>query len=201
MGPIGREATMGARAYGRDRREWTFTGRSRARPEQVYDVLADLRSHLEWGGTRQFRSFRLVSLDAPDGPAERGTRFTSTGRIPMNRARFDNRNEVTKAERPRLFQITTGSRIPWPSRPHGEGTFVNTFEISPDGDGSRVIYRSEQLRFLEPPWGLRYPLLRNVTYRVWIPIWSRRGFRNLLRMAEERSRVASPERSVPDGVT
>jgi hypothetical protein len=191
---------MGAKAYGRDRRVWTFAGRSRARPEQVYDVLADLRSHLEWAGTRQFRSFRLLSLDAPGGPAEPGTRFTSSGRIPMNRARFDNRNTVTKADRPRLFEITTESTIAWPTRAHGDGTFVNTFEISLDGEGSRVVYRSEQLRFREPPWGLRYPLLRSVTYRVWIPIWSRRGFRNLLRMAEERSGVTSPDRSVPDEV-
>jgi Polyketide cyclase / dehydrase and lipid transport len=187
---------MESKAYGRDRRVWTFTGRSRARPDQVYDILADLRSHLEWGGNRQFKSFRLLSLDGPGGPAERGTRFTSTGRIPMSRSRFDNRNEVTKADRPRLLEITTESTIAWPKRTHGEGTFVNAFEISPDGEGSRVVYRSEQLRFREPPWGLRYPLLRNVTYRVWIPIWSRRGFRNLLRMAEERSTATSPGSSV-----
>ena len=99
--------------------------------------------------------------------------------------------------RPRLFEITTESTIAWPKRAHGEGTFVNTFEISPDGEGSRVVYRSEQLRFREPPWGLRYPLLRSVTYRIWIPIWSRRGFRNLLRMAEERSTATSPGSSVP----
>jgi hypothetical protein len=184
-----KETTMEAKAYGRDRREWTMTGRSRARPERVYDVLADLRSHLEWAGNRQYRSFRLLSLDAPDGPAEVGTRFASTGRIPMNRARFENRNEVTTAERPHLFAITTESTIAWPTRPHATGTFVNTFEISPDVDGSRVVYRSEQLRFLEPAWGLRYPLLRNITYRIWVPIWSRRGLRNLLRMAEERSEV------------
>jgi hypothetical protein len=188
---------MEAKSYGRDRREWVFTGRSRARPEQVYDVLADLRTHLEWGGKRQYRSFRLLSLDGPDGQAERGTRFTSIGRIPMNRARFDNRNEVTKADRPSLFEITTRSTIAWPRRARGEGTFVNTFEISPDGDGSRVVYRSIQLSFREPPWGLRYPLLRSVTARIWIPIWSRRGFRNLLRMAEERSAVAAPARSSP----
>jgi hypothetical protein len=188
---------MEAKAYGRDRREWTFTGRSRARPEQVFDVLADLRTHLEWGGNRQFKSFRLLSLDAPGGPAEVGTRFTSTGRIPMNRALFDNLNEVTEADRPRLFEITTESTIPWPKRAAGAGTFVNTFQISSEGTGSRVVYRSAQLRFREPPWGLRYPLLRNVTYRIWIPIWSRRGFRNLLRMAEERSAVTSHGRSDP----
>ena len=178
---------MRAKAYGRDRREWRFTGRSKVRPEDVYDVLADLHSHLEWGGKRQFKSFRLLSLDAPTGPAAVGTEFTSTGGIPMNRVRFDNRNTVTKADRARSFEITTESTIAWPNRAKGEGTFVNAFDISPDGDGSRVVYRSIQLRFRNPPWGLRYPLLRNVTYRVWIPIWSGRGFRNMLRMAEERA--------------
>jgi Polyketide cyclase / dehydrase and lipid transport len=186
---------MQARAYGRDRRAWSFAGRSRARPEQVFDVLADLRTHLEWAGKRQFRSFRLLSLEAPGGPAQLGTRFASTGRIPMNRARFDNRNEVTEADRPRRFEVTTESTIAWRKRAPGAGSFVNAFEISPDGTGSRVIYRSAQLRFLEPPWGIRYPLLRNVTYRIWIPIWSRRGFRNLLRMAEERSAVTSAGRT------
>jgi Polyketide cyclase / dehydrase and lipid transport len=189
---------MEARAYGRDHREWTFTGRSQAQPEQVYDVLADLSSHMEWAGNRQYRSFRLVSLDAPDGPAERGIRFTSTGRIPMSRARFDNRNEVTKTDRPRLFEITTESTIAWSKRPHAEGRFVNTFEITPDGEVSRVVYRSEQLRFREPPWGLRYPLLRSVTARIWIPIWSRRGFRNVLRMAEDGREFTSPGPSVSD---
>ena len=178
---------MEPKANGRDGREWKFTGRSKARPEDVYDLLADLQSHLEWGGRRQFKSFRLLSLDGPEEPAAVGTEFGSTGRIPMNRARFDNRNTVTKADRPRQFEITTASTIPWRRRAAGEGTFVNSFEISPDGEGSRVVYRSTQLRFRNPPWGLRYPLLRNVTYRIWIPLWSGRGFRNLLRMAEERA--------------
>jgi hypothetical protein len=178
---------MEAKAYGRDRREWTFTGRSKARPEDVFDLLADLETHLEWGGKRQFKSFRLLSLDAPAGPAAEGTEFTTTGRIPMNRARFEDRVTVTKADRPRVFELTTESRIPWQRRAPGQGRFVNRFEISPDGDGSRVTYRSTQLRFRNPPWGLRYPMFRNVTYRVWIPIWSRRGFRNMLRMAEERA--------------
>jgi hypothetical protein len=35
---------------------------------------------------------------------------------------------------------------------------------------------------------MRYPLMRSVTARVWIPIWFRRGFRKLLGMAEERPR-------------
>lgn len=178
---------MEGKAYGRDRREWRFTRPCRARPEDVYDLLADLRTHLEWGGKRQFRSFRLLSLDAPEGPAQSGTEFTSTGRIPMNRARWDNRNTVTKADRPRVFEITTEGTIAWRSGAPGSGTFIHRFEIEPRGLASVVTYVSKQLRFRNPPWGLRYPLLRNITYRVWIPIWYGRGFRNLLRMAEERA--------------
>jgi len=102
---------------------------------------------------------------------------------------------VTGAERARRFEITTESTIAWPRRAPGEGSFVNTFEISPDGEGSRVVYTSKQRRFREPPWGLRYPLLRSVTARIWIPIWSRRGFRNLLRMAEERPQ--RPKTDIP----
>jgi hypothetical protein len=178
---------MDGKAYGRERWEWTFTARCRATPEEVYDVLADLQTHLEWAGERQFRSFRLVSLDGPPGPASSGTVFRSTGRIPMSRDRFDNHNTVTKAQRPAVFEITTEAGIDRRRHPSGSGTFVNRFEIEPAPDGSRVTYRSRQLRFREPPWGLRYPLVRNVTYRVWIPFWSRRGFRNLVRMAEERA--------------
>ena len=51
------------------------------------------------------------------------------------------------------------------------------------------------LRFRNPPWGMRYPLLREVTYRGWIPIWSRRGFSQLLRMAEERERAEGPKQT------
>ena len=184
---------MATKSKGGDRYEWTFTGRSTARPEAVYEVLADLRSHLEWAGERQFRSFRLLSLNAPSQPAAEGTTFTSVGAIPMSRGRFENRNTVTKADPGRVFEITTESTIAWPKRAPGDGSFVNRYEISPDGGGSRVLYTSEQLRFENAPWGLRYPLLRGVTARVWIPIWSRRGFRNLLRMAEERS--SSPSRT------
>jgi hypothetical protein len=179
---------MEPRAYGRERREYTFAGRTTAPPEVVYDVLADLNSHMEWGGRRQWRMFRLLSLEAPPGPAQTGTEFESVGKIPMMSTRWLNRNTVTKADRPTVFEVTTESRIPWRNRPHGEGTFINRFEIVPDRTGSRVTYRSRQLRFREPPWGLRYPILRSITARIWVPIWYGRGFRNLLRLAAERAR-------------
>jgi hypothetical protein len=187
------------RAYGREQREYTFTGRTGAPPEVVYDVLADLHSHLEWAGRRQWKMFRLLSLEAPPGPAVTGMVFESVGKIPMMSTRFLNHNTVTRADRPALFEITTEARIPWRNRPHGEGTFVNRFEIAADGTGSRVTYRLLQMRLREPAWGLRYPGLRSITARVWVPIWCGRGFRNLLRLAEERSRTRDGAASTSGG--
>jgi hypothetical protein len=46
----------------------------------VYDLLADLTSHLEWGGARQSSDFRLLSLVASDGPARAGSVFSA--RVP-----------------------------------------------------------------------------------------------------------------------
>jgi len=43
--------------------------RSQAPAVVVYDLLADLRSHLVWAGERQGKKTRLVSLEAPEGPA------------------------------------------------------------------------------------------------------------------------------------
>jgi uncharacterized protein YndB with AHSA1/START domain len=185
------EEAVQAKSYGRTDRTVTLTRRTSAPPEIVYDVLADLSSHAEWGGKRQYKMFRLLSVDAPPGSAKEGTVYTSVGTIPMMSARWENTNTVTQANRPHLFEITTEGRIKWPKGADGEGTFVNRFEITPDGTGSKVVYRSHQFRFLNPPWGLRYPVLRNMTYRINIPVWYGRGFRNMLKMAEERSRIGS----------
>jgi hypothetical protein len=180
---------MEPRAYGRDRREWRFEGRTHASPESVYELLENLGDHLEWAGRRQWWNFRLLALDAAPGPARAGTEFASVGQIPMNATRWENRNVVTAADRPRVFEITTEGRIPWPRGAYGEGTFINRYEIDSAGGATRVVYTMRQLRFRNPPWGMRYPLLREVTYRLWIPIWSRRGLSQLLHMAEERERA------------
>jgi hypothetical protein len=184
-----KEPLMEPRAYGRDRREWRFEAWTRSSPERVYDLLENLGNHLEWAGRRQWWNFRLLALDSPPGPARVGTEFSSVGRIPLTGPRWHNRNVVTEADRPRVFEITTEGRIPWPRGAAGEGTFINRYEIDAAGDATRVVYTMRQLRFRNPPWGMRYPLLRELTYRFWIPIWSRRGFSQLLRMAEERERA------------
>lgn len=178
---------MEGRTYGKERREYTFERTCAATPQTVYETLADLGSHLDWGGRRQWGMFRLLALSAPDGAAGVGTRFSSEGKIPMTRGRWEDESEVTAAEPPALFEVTTRARIRWPRRPHALGLLVHRYEISPHGDGSKVTYRVQQLQFREPPWGLRYPVLRSITARVWVPIWFARGFRNLLQLAGERA--------------
>jgi hypothetical protein len=53
---------------------------STASPDAIYDVLADPRAALEWGGRQApKKDFRLLSMDAPPGPLTVGDMFSSTG--------------------------------------------------------------------------------------------------------------------------
>ena len=80
-----------------------------ASAEAVYDTLADLRSHFEWGGERQGKKTRLLSIEAPEGPAVAGTEFETTGADPMGA--FADRSVVTEASRPRAFEFVTEARL------------------------------------------------------------------------------------------
>lgn len=83
---------------------------SKASPEVVYDTITDLRAHLEWSGARASSdTFKLPSLDAPEGPATVGTTFTSTGAA--DNGTFHDRSVVTHASRPSRFVIETDSRL------------------------------------------------------------------------------------------
>ena len=48
-----------------------------APPEVVYDILADLRTHVVWGGQTNRMHQRLLTIEAPDEPATVGTTFQS----------------------------------------------------------------------------------------------------------------------------
>lgn len=157
--------------------------RCKAKPEAVYDLLADLRSHLEWAGARQTRDFHLVSLDAPPGPATVGTTFSSTGVIPMSNRRWNDRSTVTGADWLRMFEITTqacnGERRPMTA------VYRHTYEISPEVDGSRVTYTMSQLAITNPMLRWALPGMDRLTWLM-TPIYAGRGIRNLLALAEER---------------
>jgi polyketide cyclase/dehydrase/lipid transport protein len=154
---------------------------SKAEPEAVYDLLADLRTHIEWGGARQSRAFGLISFDSPPGPATVGTSFSSTGTIPMSGRHWSDRSKVTVADRPQKFEFTTEARA-------GEGNpmtavYSHAYEIAPAARGSRVTYRMTQLSITNPILRLG-PAMGRMTWLM-IPMFAGRGLRNLLALAEQ----------------
>ncbi len=94
--------------------ETVLEGRSDASPAAVYDVLADLSTHLEWAGKRQYPGFRLLSVHGT-GPLETGTGFTSVGSVPMALSRWENQNEVVEARPSQILELHTDSLVVWRS--------------------------------------------------------------------------------------
>jgi hypothetical protein len=158
--------------------------------EVVYDLVADLRTHLTWGGEQQSSVFRLLSLDAPAGPATVGTDFSSTGTIPMSSGRFADRSTVTVALRPFTFEFVTHATVHGSRRPM-EATYRHRYEIAAVPGGSKVSYRLTQLDMSNPSLRLALPLVRTMTWRVGIPFLAGRGFRNLLAIAEQSANLES----------
>ena len=112
---------------------------SRATSEAVYDVLADLRSHLVWTGSRQTSMYHLEALEAPAGPAQVGTVFSSTGTIPMSVRRWHDRSVVKVADRPRTFEYLTEAS----TGPKGMAArYSHRYELVPTG-GSDFHGRGE----------------------------------------------------------
>jgi hypothetical protein len=156
--------------------------------EIVYDLLADVRSHLEWGGAMQKKkSYRLSSIQAPEGPASVGTEFSSSGADAMGT--FNDTSVVTEATRPSLFEFVTEARLSTKKGRVVEWTLVHRYEIGPVGEGCTVSYTIRTVRISELPGPLRLfnvPGLRSVLTRV-ARSNVRRGFRNLVMVADERA--------------
>jgi hypothetical protein len=165
-----------------------LTKQSSAPPEVVYDVVADLRSHLAWGGAEQRSVFRLLSLEAPAGPATVGTSFTSTGAIPMSLRRFSDQSTVTVAERPGIFEFVTHATV-HRSRRSMDATYRHRYEIAGTPGGSQVSYTFTQLEASNQFLRLALPLVRTMTWRMGIPFLAGRGFRNLLATAERNANL------------
>jgi hypothetical protein len=157
-----------------------------APPQMVYDTLADLQTHLEWGGAEQRNDFRLLSLDAPEGPATVGTSFTSTGAIPMSVRTWSDRSTVTIAERPDTFEFVTQATARR-ARRSMEATYRHRYEITAAPGGSQVSYTFMQLEASHPFLRMALPVVRAMTWRVGIPFLAGRGFRRLLATAERRT--------------
>ena len=164
-----------------------LSSHSSAPPEAVYDTLADLRTHLTWGGKEQRSDFRLLSLEAPAGLATAGTSFTSTGALPMSSRRWEDISTVTVAERPRTFEFVTHATV----QRSGQSmlaTYRHRYEMAPAQTGSDVTYTFTQEDLINPFLRLGLPLVRTMTWRLGIPFLAGRGFRNLLANAEESAK-------------
>jgi hypothetical protein len=144
--------------------EMTLEARCDAPPSAVYGELADLSTHLDWAGKRQYPGFRLLSLrDA--GHMENGTEFTSVGSVPMALSRWENQNEVVEARFPETLEFHTRGLIVWRSGTRTEARYEHRYETRPDGTGSRVVYRLRQTAITNPPLRMRLPLMRTMTHR------------------------------------
>lgn len=152
--------------------------------EAVYDLLADVSSHLEWGGRQQKEKYRLLSVEAPEGPAAVGTEFRTTGADAMGE--FADSSVVTEATRPRLFEFVTEARLTTKKGRVAEWTNVHRYELTPKEGGCVIAYSLRTLRISELPGPMaafNIPGLRALLLRVGGSNL-RRGLRNLARMAE-----------------
>lgn len=169
---------------------------SAAPAEAVYEVLADIRSHLEWAGAMQAKKkVRLTSIEAPEGPATVGTEFSSTGVDPMGR--FADTSVVTEASQPTLFEFVTEARLTTKKSKVIEWTNVHRYEIEPRADGCVVSYTFRIVRLSELPGALamfRVPGLRALGLKLWGST-ARRGLRNLVEFAGSRAAERGKEGS------
>lgn len=160
---------------------------SRAPAEAVWDLLADLRSHLEWGGERQKRTTRLLSVEAPEGPARVGAEFRTQGRDPMGT--FTDRSVVTEATRPSVFEFVTEAHLETKKGKITDWTVVHRYELSPADGGCRIAYTIRITRISELVGALamfRVPGLRALGLKASAGV-AKRGIGNLARLAEERA--------------
>jgi hypothetical protein len=173
--------------------------------EQVTDTGAEVRlaelvaalslaTDLGLGQPQQhiIRQTSGFSRCAGAGPLEAGTMFTSVGSVPMSLSRSENENEVLEARHPEILEFHTDALIVWRSGKRTEARYEHRFEIGADGTGSRVIYRLRQTAIANPPLRMRLPVIRTVTHRVMMPLFCRRGFRNMLRTAGRRGSTNEP---------
>jgi len=161
---------------------------TQAPAETVYDVLADIGSHLRWAGEMQKEKNHLLSIDGPDEPAVVGTEFTSTGLAPEGR--YSDRSVVTEATRPSVFEFVTEADVTTKRGKRAALTLVSRYEITAAIEGVRVssTVRTVRADALPGPLalmnvGFLAPLIRRESAAL-----VRRGLENLVSVAEERAR-------------
>jgi hypothetical protein len=169
-----------------DRYVVTVVQDCRASCEAVYDLLADLKSHLEWGGRRHPRtSQRMISIEAPDGPATVGVEFQSTGAT--SGRPWHDRSKIIVALRPSVFEFATEGRQENPENGPIEAAWVHRYEIKPREKGCTVSYRGERTRFAGSLPKVPHIVHPELFYNIVVPSVLERGVTNLVQLAEERA--------------
>lgn len=158
---------------------------SKAPAEAVWDVLAEVRSHLRWAGEMQRAKNHLLTLEALAGSAAVGTEFTTTGVAPEGR--YTDHSVVTEASRPIVFEFVTEAHLVTRTGKTAEVTNVTRYEIAPTADGCRITCTVRTVRASALPGplallnvGLLAPLIRKGSAGM-----VRRGLQNLAAVAEE----------------
>ena len=101
---------------------------------------------------------------------------------------FTDHSVVTESSRPGLFEFVTEAALTTKKGREAHWTNVHHYEITPDGDGSRIAYTVRIVRISSLPGMLaifNVPGLSALALRA-AAAGERRGVRNLARMAEER---------------
>jgi len=177
----------------------TVSEEAQAPTEAVYDTLADLSTHIEWGGSwHPSRTQRLQSMEAPEGVATIGVEFWSVGTT--SAGSWHDRSTVTEATRPTLFEFVTEGRLR-DRREHDRMLLnaIHRYEIAPTlAGGSLITYLLSARMTLQAPPGDTHPRLPAVIFNLLVPTVIERGTKNLARMAEERVGVV---RLIPAGRT
>jgi hypothetical protein len=163
------------------------SGTSTASPEDVYEILADPSTHLEWAGKQApNKAFKLLTLDASKGRASVGTTWASTGANSKSGSMiFHDRSVVTEAAAPSRFAFVTDSHLERKNRRTWEVRFVHRYEVHPDGAGSRVTYEAHVYPVNYRPYWL-HPLIRPITKKM-AKIFTGKHIANLSKMAEGES--------------
>jgi hypothetical protein len=157
---------------------------SAAPPQTVYETIADLRNHLDWSGERaSSETFKLLSIHAPEGPAAVGTAFSSSGAA--DNGTFNDRSMVTMASSPTTFVIETDAHLDRKRGKPWDAHFSHRYDVTPEGDGSRITYTEIVERVKYVPYWLQ-PWMRPI-FRAYVNRADRKQLENLARLAEERA--------------
>jgi hypothetical protein len=158
---------------------------TKASPEAVYQVLADLQKHIVWAGEQApKKTFRLLDIDAPARPATVGDGFSSTGA--NSNGTFHDRSTVVQAEPGARFGFDTDSTL---DRKHGKplhARFEHRYTIEPSTGGAVVRYTCQVWPQNYVPYWLR-PGMRWMTRRM-VEHMMRRNMERLAAMAESAPR-------------